>query len=118
MGHHLLAHAGGDMTSLTLILPLLWLGLGTLFMMIAFTDKTEEAKKRAKERPRTLPTPGRHPLGQIHSALVTSRRAAMRQHERERVAAATGDGPQANEAPKRPAPRRHGSRSTRLKRVL
>ena len=104
---------GGDLTSLTIILPLLWLGLGTLFMMIAFTDKTGTTDKRAQPKPRTLQTTGKHPLGNIHSALVCRGGPPSGRSSVERVAAAAAAaGQEAGTAPKRPAPR-HG-RSTRL----
>jgi hypothetical protein len=108
------------MISLTILLPLLWLGLGTVFMMIAFTDKAERQEgERAVARPRALPNPTEHPLGHVHLALVTSRMA--RRRERERAEAETAKataGAEEGTPPPRAGPPRRDRAGSHLRRVV
>jgi hypothetical protein len=115
-----MAHAGaaGGLFSLLIAFPLLWLALGSLFIMIAFRDRG--GTHRGGERPARPPNltelsdVSGHPLRQVHLALAASRAASRKARERGPDDGAS-DGPPSARRP-RPAPGRRGGRH--IKRVV
>jgi hypothetical protein len=113
------AGSAGGLFSLMIAFPLVWLALGSLFIMVAFRDRgdpenREGSTRRADEALQRLPNLAEHPLRQVHVALVASRAASRKARERAAVERAGGEAPA--EPRQRPAASRRGGRH--MKRVV
>lgn len=115
-----MAHAGaaGGLFTLVIAFPLLWLALGSLFIMVAFRDRGASPGSGARpSRPPNvteLTDVSEHPLRQVHVALAASRAASRKARER-----GPGDGGNDGPSPERrprPAPGRRDGRH--IKRVV
>ena len=113
-----MAHAGaaGSMFTVVLTFPLLWLGLGSIFILVALRDRGGGSRRPEERvaRPPSISDLREHPLRQVHVALAASKAASRKARERGPVDGARG-GPPPERRP-RPALGRRGGRH--IKRVV
>jgi hypothetical protein len=72
-----------------LLFLLLWIAVGALFVMVAFRDRRRPPSSPGGRVP-SLPAP-RHPLRQVHTALVSARQARRRAAARDAAASDAAD---------------------------
>jgi hypothetical protein len=90
---HAMAHAGpAGLVSMMILFPLLWVGLGAFFIMVAFSDRGDGKRQAGtRSRPQRLPSVSDHPLRQVRVNLVASK-AASKAKAREGASGSAGSG--------------------------
>jgi hypothetical protein len=114
---HAMAHAGpAGLVSMMILFPLLWIGLGTFFIMVAFSDRGDGKRQAGTRlRPQRLPSVSDHPLRQVRVSLAASK-AASKAEARERASGGAPAG--GGQAPGRSGARPGRPASKHIRRIV